>query len=819
MLNTKVDSEHDRYKERVERFSSSIDFSLFLYLLLKSKYIIIGFFVIIFTSALLYLRYSQPIYESKSKIQIIDDNAASKVLQLNQLDGNSNKIAESIEQIRSKIFLKRVVEKLSIEVSYYTEGTFKSNELYSNSPYFIKVNFKKPNYYGQKFYVSFNDDLSEGTITYMYGASNKIVKFKTGAWVKASDFDINVYMNPNNEASHNSDIIKGNKSYFVVKSVDDVTADLQSKLETRVLSELAMTILISVKDVNPNKSKDIVNAISSEFLIYDVERKSESSKNILTFIDNQLSQVYSDLKLAETQLQAFKKVKNVNDNEVILNSNLMRYSNLEDQMLRLEMEEKILDEIQLNISKNKNIDVYQLVSLLAGTEEESMVKDIIQAIQKLLVEKENLLYQVTPNSENIKQVNYQIEIQKDLLLKSLSAIRLKYKTKYKNLLEKSADYKSKFDQAPEDEVEHSRLMRVYSISEKYYTMLLEKKTEFSISKAGFVSKNLILETAVNPGAILSPSKRNTMYISIISFLAFSLLLVIIQYFLHDKISSLSDVVRHTSANINTLGIIPKVEKNMPLSQLIIDKSPKSIIAEAFRAIRTNMQFINNEQGSKIVSITSTISGEGKTFVAMNIAGILAFSGKKAIIIDLDMRKPKIHRGFEVDNNKGMSTILTHMTEVDECIRNSDLPLLQYITAGPIPPNPSELIMGNKLVEVINYLKTKYEYVIIDNPPVGLVTDGLTTLQMADYPIYVFRAEYSKRTFAQIIDRLRNENNIKHLSIVLNGVDIRKNIYGYNYGYGYGYGYGYTYGSGYYGEDFESKERKFLRKVGKKNGTN
>jgi capsular exopolysaccharide synthesis family protein len=160
-----------------------------------------------------------------------------------------------------------------------------------------------------------------------------------------------------------------------------------------------------------------------------------------------------------------------------------------------------------------------------------------------------------------------------------------------------------------------------------------------------------------------------------------------------------------------------------------------------------------------------------------------------------------------------------MTEVDECIRNSDLPLLQYITAGPIPPNPSELIMGNKLVEVINYLKTKYEYVIIDNPPVGLVTDGLTTLQMADYPIYVFRAEYSKRTFAQIIDRLRNENNIKHLSIVLNGVDIRKNIYGYNYGYGYGYGYGYTYGSGYYGEDFESKERKFLRKVGKKNGTN
>lgn len=811
MLNAKLDSEEDRYKERVERFSSSIDFSLFLYLLLKSKYVIVSFFIIIFTLAFLYLRYSQPIYESKSKIQIIDDNAATKILEFNQIDGNSNKIAEAIEQIRSKIFLQRVVEKLAIEVSYYTEGTFKNNELYTNSPYYVKVNFKKPDYYGQKFYIKFNDDLTKGSITYMVGTVPKLLNFTTGSWIKTPDFDINIYLNPANEINRITDILKGNKSYFVVKSIEDVTTELQSKLETRVLSELAMTILINVKDVNPVKSKDIVNAISSEFLVYDVERKSESSKNILAFIDNQLGQVYNDLKLAETQLQAFKKDKNVNDNEVILNSNLMRYSTLEDQMLRIEMEEKILDEIQANISKNKNIDVYQLVSLLAGSEEESLVKDIIQNIQKLLVEKENMLYQVTPNSENIKQVNYQIEIQKDLLLKSLSAIRVKYKTKYKNLLEKSADYRAKFDQNPEDEVEHSRLMRVYSISEKYYTMLLEKKTEFSISKAGFVSQNIILETAVNQGSIVSPSRKNTLYVSIISFLAFSLLLVIVQYFLHDKISSLNDIVRHTSASINTLGIVPKFDKNMPLSQLIIDKSPKSIIAEAFRAIRTNLQFINNEEGPKIISITSTISGEGKTFVAINIAGILAFSGKRSIIIDLDMRKPKIHRGFEVENNKGMSTILTHMTEIDECIHTSSLPLLQYITAGPIPPNPSELIMSDKLVEVINYLKTKYDYVIIDNPPVGLVTDGLTTLQMADYPIYVFRAEYSKRTFAQIIDRLRNENNIRHLSIVLNGVDVRKNIYGYNYGYGYGYGYGYTYGSGYYGDEFDKKKRKIFKK--------
>ena len=815
MLNAKVDSEVDRYKERVERFSSSIDFSLFLYLLLKSKYLIILFLVVISSLAFLYLRYSQPIYESKSKIQIISDNTASKVLQFGQVDANSNKIAEAIEQMRSKVFLKRVVEKLAIEVSYYTEGTFKSNELYKHSPYFVKVNVKNPDVYGIKQEIKFNDDLSGGILSLYYGPTPVNVDFKTGAWTKNKDFDINVFLNPDIDKDRIKNIFSVNKSYFVVKSADEVTAELQTKLETRVLSELAMTILLMVKDVNPEKSKDIVNSICSEFLSYDVERKSESSLNILKFIDDQLSQVYNDLKMAETQLESFKKDKNINDNEIVLSSNLVRYSTLEEQMMKVEMEERILDEIQKNITANKNIDVYQLLSMLAGTEEEGMVKDIVNGIQKLLVEKENMLYAVTPNSENIKQVNYQIEIQKQLLLKSLDAVKVKYKTRYKNLLEKAADYKQKFNQNPEDEVELSRLMRVYSISEKYYTMLLEKKTEFSISKAGFVSKNIILETAVNKGSIVSPSKKNTIYISIVSFLALSLLLVIIQYFLHDKISSLNEVIRHTSANINTLGIVPKFDKNIPVSQLIIDKSPKSIIAESFRAIRSNLQFINNEPGPKIISITSTISGEGKTFVAINIAGILAFSGKKTIIIDLDMRKPKIHRGFEVDNNKGMSTILTHMTEIDECIRDSNLPLLKYITAGPIPPNPSELIMSDKLKELIAYLKTKFDYVIIDNPPVGLVTDGLTTLQMADYPIYVFRADYSKRSFAQIIDRLKNENKIQHLSIVLNGVDVKKNIYGYNYGYGYGYGYVYTYGSCYYGDDVEKKKRKFLSR---KNGT-
>jgi capsular exopolysaccharide synthesis family protein len=422
-----------------------------------------------------------------------------------------------------------------------------------------------------------------------------------------------------------------------------------------------------------------------------------------------------------------------------------------------------------------------------------VVKEITQSIQKLLREKEDLLYAVTPSSENIKQVNYQIENQKRLLLETLDAVRMKYRTKYKSLLERTSDYKSRMVKSPEDEVEFSRLNRLYSISEKYYTLLLEKKTEFSISKAGYVSKNIILEKATGLGTLVSPNRKNALLIAFLAALLLSLALVFIRYLFHDKIYSLNDIARYSTGNVGLLGVIPKYENDIPVSQLIVDKNPKALISEAFRTLRTNLGFLDSRPGTKVVSITSTISGEGKTFVAINIAGVLAFTGKNVVIIDLDMRKPKIHKGFGVSNNIGMSTILTGNTPIEDCFMNSPMDNLKFITAGPSPPNPSELILSAKLDEILEYLKTKFDYIVIDNAPVGLVTDGIATIQRADYPIYVFRAGYSRKMFTQILDRLKNESNVKNLSVVLNDVDVSRRIYSYNYGYGYGYGYG----TGYY----------------------
>lgn len=792
-------NKNDFVKEAEAKLNSALDITLILHLTRKFRWIFIGMFMVSGLIAFLYLRYSQPVYESKTVLQI-NDNKADQLLQLDGISQNDNILAEAIEQIHSKVFLKRIVEKLDISVSYYSEGTFKNNELYHSSPFLLKLNLKNKGLEGVPIYVELNDKLDGGNLL----VAGRNIPFKVNSWLKNQDFDINIFLNPKMDQGTIKKSIASNKAfYFLVRDVNTVTNELQSKLEVKIVNDLAKTILIKVKDVNSQKVADLVNTIAEEFLTYDVERRSESSRNILDFIDSQLSMVYNDLKNTESDLKRFKQEKNIDNNTQKISSDLMRVSTIEDQLLKVEMEEKIIAEVQGNITKNKSIDIYQLISIISGTEYENMIKDVVQNIQRLLTQKENLLYSVTPNAENIKQINYQLDNQKKLLIESLDAVRLRYKTKYKNLLEKSFDFKNKLDYSPEDEVELSRLNRLYTISEKYYTMLLEKKTEFSISKAGYVTKNIILEKAVGSGAKVFPNSKTIIVIAVLSTTLIILLIVVVVYFTHFKIYSIQDVMKFSPQGVSLIGVVPKYFSDIPVSQLIVDKNPKSIISEAFRTIRTNLTFIDNTPGSKVVSVSSTISGEGKTFVSINIAGILAFTGKKVVLIDLDLRKPKIHRGFGVSNEIGMSTLLTGEFELKECFNDTSLANLKFITAGPTPPNPSELILSEKLDQLIQELKTMFDFVVIDNAPVGLVTDGIETLRKSDYPIYVFRANYSDKHFVQNMIRLKSENQISRLTAVLNDVDLSRKLYGYNYGYNYGYGYG----AGYYTDDLKDRKRK------------
>ncbi|HEY0976212.1 MAG TPA: polysaccharide biosynthesis tyrosine autokinase, partial [Flavobacteriales bacterium] len=572
----------------------------------------------------------------------------------------------------------------------------------------------------------------------------------------------------------------------------------RSQINVTLTDPDAKTVSIACRDKNPILARDLAQTMAEAFIEFDVERKSQSAESILRFIESQKADVFEDLRRSEYDLQEFKRDNKVANMEQLVPLLLERTDEYEDELLKLRIEDNLLLEVERSTQGQvEQVDSYTLIPLLVGTSFEQTLAGPIKTLEELLDRKQEYAGEMTPVNEAVMNVERRIALQQRMVLESITTLRSRIASRQHDIEAKIKEYESRFSTVPEKELAYARVARLFNINEKYYTQLLEKDIEYRISRAGFVPENSVLESAVVPLSPLSPDRN----LVIISYLATGMiigfLIVLVRYVLHDNITSLNDIVKASNSSISVLGMIPKYKKEIPVSQLLVDKNPKSLIAESFRSVRTNLDFVDNSPGARIIAVTSTISGEGKTFVAINLAGIISFSGKRVIILDLDMRKPKIHLGFGVDNAMGMSTLLINRNTMDECIQRSAMLNLDLITAGPIPPNPSELIISPRMTDILEELKTRYDVILIDNPPVGLVTDGIAMIQKADIPIYIFRSDYSKKTFVHNADRLINENRISKLSAVLNGVDIDRNKYGYNYGYGYGYGYGAGYG--YYEE--------------------
>lgn len=784
--------------KKISTLNDELDPKLFLYIAKRNILFLIAFVIIAIAGSFLYLRYTQPVYQTSAILQLSVEDQARRVLPTTSLQDDD--IAKKIELLRSSVFLHRALSKLPLETSYFTKGRFLNHELYRNAPFRVNARVKNPSIYGVPIYFDFPD---EEHAVVSYTINNKPQRRKLLNVEETFSFpelDFEVEVNNFRAIAEQQSLFSRNSHFIVLNNPETIVRKYSGDIKINVLSAAAKTIQITKSGHNAQKVSDIVNAISEEFNIYDLEKKAESANNILIFIEKQEELIFEKLSESEIELDSFRQEHKIDETA----ANPMpviqtRIQDLENQTLMIDLEKSIYNEIEESIRSEEEVDLYRLIAIMAGSEFKGGISGPLNRLQSLLLEREQLLYEVTPSSRQVDALNYQIGIQEKILIESISTLKSNLRAKKKELEGQIAHYEDMLKSRVSNYniIEYSRLQRVHSINERFYNQLVEKKAEYGIAKAGFVSQSMILERARTPGKPISPIPGNVYISSLMAAIFLGSGIILLKYLFYNEIPSLNDVVKHT--NVPVLGVIPKYKSEIPRSKLLVAKKPKSLIAESLRSIRTNLQFIDNEAGSKLVAVTSTISGEGKTFFAMNLAGILAFSDKRVIVIDLDMRKPKIHLGFNVDNVKGVSTILSGIDQIDDCIQSSQVKNLDFITAGPVPPNPSELILNERMDQMVQTLKEKYDYVIIDNPPVGIVTDGMKSLLMAEYPIYILKANYSKRIFIQNVSRLFSENAISRLSIVLNGVDKKYSSYGYEKGHAYGYYGGYGYG---YYEDSE-----------------
>lgn len=813
--------------KKISNINDEFDPTLLLVIARRNQLWVALVLIVCAAAAVIYNRYTHPVFQSNSVLQLNTGSNTAELMQYDEKKIFENNLSQEIELMRSNVFLGRVIQKLDLKISYFKQGNILSFEQYKTAPYKVEANAVSPSIYDIPCYINFTST-SEAKLTYENSQQRYSKIIPVGKWVKIPLIDsLKVTIVNSKGLISNNDILKSNNQYFLINRPEGIVSNLSKNLNISILSEPAKTIKIVYNDRNAKKAADVVNTIANEFLIFDVENKSQSASKTLAFLDTTINKLYDNLSNSEDELNKFKVTNSIVDDDLdgvksSPNDGIsIKISELEKNKLEIDFEINTLTVIQKEIDKKFN-DVYGLISLSSTTSNPSVTK-LLGDLQTLLINRQNLLYDVTLNSSEIKAKDYQIEIQKKLIASSISSLiaslklrSIEYSDKIaefnQDLLNKSLGY---------DIIEYSRLKRQNQINEKYYNQLVIQKAELTVLKAGFVPQNMILDFGIEAKSPIYPDKKIIVLSAILTWLFISLGLIVFRYLMHNQISNIGDIIKLTQVPV--LGFVPKFAEEIPVSQLIVDKKPKSLISEAFRSIRANLEFISNTPGSKLIAVTSTISGEGKTFVSINLGGIIAFSEKKVILLDLDMRKPKIHQGFDAPNDRGMSTILIGKDSINECVQHSHLPNLDFITAGPIPPNPSELIISKKMDEVIDELKTRYDVIVVDNPPVGLVTDGIRLISMADYPIYILKANYSKKNFLLNVEKLVNENNVTKLGIILNNVENNRNnygygySYGYNYGYGYGYGYGYLYGFGYYDEDKGEKEieplyKRILKKI-------
>lgn len=793
--------------------NDEIDIRKYILKFISHWYLFILFVPAALLAAYYVNRYSVPEYTITSSVLIRDkDSKAGSVesvienLSFARRFNKKKDVENEIGILRSYSLNRRVVDELDFTVSYISIGTVKESELYDNTLRF-KVDFDSVPVllYGTSFRVEFT---SADTYKLKFAGNDSEIKAKTGEKVAYlnTTFEINLTGNFTYDSDRPNFGYEGFKC--IVRNPVDIANSYRSKLKIEPIEEKASFLTLSLSGPVPEKEADYLNKLCEIYLLSDLEEKNLTSTNTIKFIDAQLEGIVDSLRSAETVLQDFrlsnKTIIDISSEGQLL---MQKLNSLQSEKSITEIKKKYYDYLMDYIEK-KN-DFKDVIAPSSIGINDPLLSSLISQLSELYSEKNVAAFSAKENNPTLNLIDVKIETAHQALKENIRNIVSAAKISLDDINKRLADVQKDIQRLPVTERKLINIQRKFDLNDEIYTYLLQKKAEAGIIQASNVSDNKIVDIAIPENAVqISPNKSRNRLMALLIGLIIPVLIILIKEFLNDRIEDISLVESET--NIPVLGTIGH---NLESSSLIVLNKPKSSIAEAFRSLRTNIQFMAAGENKKVISVSSTISGEGKTFTSINFATILAMSSKKTLLIGLDLRRPKIHKEFDISNNIGLCTYLIGKNSYEDVICKTQIDNLYIVPSGPIPPNPAELIGTDKMKEFIEKARADFDFVIIDTPPIAVVTDALLISKFADASIFVIRYNYSKKFVLKLLLDLKERHNVKGLGIVFNDVSAKYGSNYYGYSYGYGYKYGYRYGnentSGYYDD---SEKPSFKRKM-------
>jgi len=738
--------------------------------------------------AYLYLRYTTPIYRATGTITFIQENNGND--KLDELF-NSNKtqnVDAELEVLKSKPLMERVVKSINLQTTYNAVGKIKSLNVYKSCPFRLEIHEITDSSRAFALSIRFIDDkkfqINNESTVYTFGqqfqnAYGRFLLSEVPSIPVREGKEFNVSWNPSYEVA----------AWYAPM--------------IRVAPKIVGTDIynISIDISNQQLGIDIVDQLMKEYQDFNLEEKNRATQGVLSFVNDRLDFLQDDLDSIKRKLKFFRKQNDIIDVELQSESSYKTMTESEQAILETSRKLEIAKMIDVYL-KDKQNDYDAIPSAL--NLEDATLNALIEQYNQLQFERKQYLDARVPvGNPFVQQKTNAIEQLRRGLLENLKNIKTSYQQFIDDDLKRKGASETQVRRMPDIQQQEQEIKRDLEIKDNLYNFLLEEKEKTSMQQASNLANSKILEDALGSGGPIKPNRRAIQLLAFIIGLGLPAMIIFFLELINDKVYTRYDVEKITDT-----AVIGEVGHSFGSSAMVVSKTNRSMVAEQFRIIRSNLQYVLTKVEKPVILVTSSFSGEGKSFITTNLGGVMALAGKKTIILEFDIRKPKIMAGLKVSKKTGITNFLVGKATLEELpVEVPGFDNLYALSCGPVPPNPSELLLDERVNELFSWLKKNYDVIIIDTAPVGMVSDAMTLGKYADASLYIVRQGYTYKKQIGLVDEFHKANRLPKISVIINDVKLRP---GYGY-YGYGrYGYGYGYSGGYY--DSEKDNRSFLRKL-------
>jgi tyrosine-protein kinase Etk/Wzc len=755
----------------------------------RYKYSILAFAIVFTIGATVFAYFKPNVYEASTSIELEQEGrmGGGDDMMALALSGGGANLDNEQYILKSRFLSEKVLGGLDIGTRYFTKHNYRTVELYHSSPFVVVTKALDSSLEGATFDMEIVDKAHFMLrMTPAIGIKEKLLQ--QFGFIEAPTDRPTSY-----EQKHafGEEIItewfslKIDKVFdlperaysFSVTPNDKMAWYIQAGISTSLASKSGTILTLSFQDNVALRAQQILNTLTQRYLEQELEEKTIEADQTLKFIDAQIEEINKDVEQSQGKLEKFRSKNVIVDAGSQAMMTAQNMADYESKLQAIEIESNILKNVQQFVNTGKDLSG---VSLGSAAYTDPALAQMIQKLQDSIMQRKSLLVEFTEIHPDVIKLTEVINSIKSSIKFTLTNDLRMIEQRKETLRHYIRKYQRSLEALPESERKLANLTRNTLVNEKVYDFLLEKRAETAILRSSTVSKTRVLDSALLPGLPIKPKRLLIILVGMILGFIVGIALAFLRAFLDDTIKSAEDMDK--LSNIPLYGAIPHRK----------DKTTRRQFDEALRVLRTNLQFVGGTKKCKIVALTSSISGEGKTTIAVALSRVIAATGKKVVVIDLDMRRSRMHEEFEITNKIGVSSVLSGHNTLEEVLQKNVIENLDVITAGAKPPNPSELLLTASFDEMVKNLSEVYDYIILDTPPVGLVTDAMILLKMADVGLILTRANYSKKAFLKNIERFSIEHELHHLGFILNGLESSK-----KHGYGYGYGYGYGSGKGYY----------------------